>query len=311
MQFSNRCPQCRGLALLFAASVAILWLGQAPAQEKTDKRPLTHNDYDIWRSIQQPILSDDGKWAAYTLVPQDGDSEVVAKDIDKGIEYKHTRGKSAGAGGLAKGAAATPGPAPAPAPVGGGGVAFTADSKHLVFTIAPPKSAATEDKKAPSEQPKNAVGIMDLATGKVTVIPNVSSWKLPEQSGAGLFYHKYPPIDAAKKDADTPKKNDDDDYQQGKKGGGKKGDQTPAKSPKTPSDLVIRQFTDGKEIVIPHVVDYWPTRDSRVLVCSIADKDNDNGVYAFAASGSKPGELDKLALVMGKARYSAFTWSEN
>jgi dipeptidyl aminopeptidase/acylaminoacyl peptidase len=284
-----------------AASVAILWLGHAPAQEKVEKRPLTHNDYDIWRSIQQPIISADGHWAAYTLAPQDGDSEVVAKNIDKGTEYRHTRGKSAGFGGLAKGV-------PAPEPVGGGSVAFTADGKYLVFTIAPPKAAA-DQKKAPGDQPKNAMGIMDLANGKVTVVPNVSSWKLSEQSSTGLLYHRSPPVEA-KKDAEKSTGAEED--LQGKKGvGGKKGDQVTPKAPKTPSDLVYRKFEDGKEVVIPHVVDYGLTRDSRVLVCSISDKDNENGVYAFAASNKPEGGLEKLALVIGKGRYSAFTWSED
>src|SRR5260370_39429573 len=122
---------------------------------------------------------------------------------------------------------------------------------------------------------------------------------MPETRRRGDRYEKAAPASSVQKDDETPKRGaGEDEDQQGKKGaGGKKGDQTAGKAPKAPSDLVIRSFAEGKELTIANVVDYVMTRDSRVLVCSIADKDNDNdnGVYAFAASGKKEGGLDKLA----------------
>ena len=45
--------------------------GQLPdgyAQQPAGKRPLTHADYDGWRSLQGQLLSDDGKYLAYNLL---------------------------------------------------------------------------------------------------------------------------------------------------------------------------------------------------------------------------------------------------
>src|SRR2546426_7665447 len=54
------------------------------------KRALTHADYDTWRSIQGARLSRDGKFLAYTLVPQDADGELVVRNLTTG-DRKSTR----------------------------------------------------------------------------------------------------------------------------------------------------------------------------------------------------------------------------
>ncbi|HEU4479453.1 MAG TPA: hypothetical protein VFR80_13120, partial [Pyrinomonadaceae bacterium] len=56
------------------------------------KRPLTHNDYDSWRTIQAPQISRDGKFVAYAFLPQDGDGEIVVRNIASGNEWRATRG---------------------------------------------------------------------------------------------------------------------------------------------------------------------------------------------------------------------------
>src|SRR5215216_990347 len=65
---------CCGIMLLrllcrlaFVLAVAVI---AVPAQSAP--RPLTHADFDSWRSIATPILSHDGQWLAYSLMPQDG-----------------------------------------------------------------------------------------------------------------------------------------------------------------------------------------------------------------------------------------------
>ena len=35
-------------------------------------RALDHSDYDIWNRIQNDVVSEDGAWLAYRLVPGDG-----------------------------------------------------------------------------------------------------------------------------------------------------------------------------------------------------------------------------------------------
>src|SRR5215831_5015623 len=58
------------------------------AQQNATKRSLTHNDYDSWKSIQSPKLSRDGKFLAYALTPQDGDGELVVRNLVTGAEWR-------------------------------------------------------------------------------------------------------------------------------------------------------------------------------------------------------------------------------
>src|SRR5439155_5750354 len=63
---------------------------QAPARPA--KRALTQADWDGWRSITGAALSRDGRWAAYTLIPQVGDGELVVRSTSGATEYRVPRG---------------------------------------------------------------------------------------------------------------------------------------------------------------------------------------------------------------------------
>src|SRR5439155_20377170 len=115
------------------------------------------------------------------------------------------------------------------------------------------------------------------------VVANGRSFVLAEDPGGGLIYHKSPAADAPPPEKKTILDPDDEDWLQQKKGGGKggvdkKGAAQPA--PKVASDLVIYNFNDSKEMVVPDVVDYSLTRDGHALACHIAGKEpEDAGVF--------------------------------
>ena len=52
------------------------------------KRPLSLDDFDAWRSLASPTLSRDGRWLAYSFMPQDGDGEVVVRELATGREQR-------------------------------------------------------------------------------------------------------------------------------------------------------------------------------------------------------------------------------
>src|SRR5688500_1509654 len=58
----------------------------------TTRRPLSHQDYDSWRSIQAPQISRDGRFVAYAYMPQDGDGEIVVRNVSSGAEWRAARG---------------------------------------------------------------------------------------------------------------------------------------------------------------------------------------------------------------------------
>ena len=131
------------------------------------KRPITHSDYDSWRTIQAPQISRDGKFIAYAHMPQDGDGDVVVRNIASGNEWRSARGHR------------PPAPPPDDVPNLGEFLAgqarlvrpvFTADSRFVVFTIEPNKEdlrKAKREKKKPEDIPKNAMGIMNLTNARL------------------------------------------------------------------------------------------------------------------------------------------------
>src|SRR5260370_27611692 len=142
------------IALVVCLSGARISAGQT----STHKKPITHDVYDSWKSIQGTKLSRDGVWLAYGLTPQDGDGELVVRNLKTNAEHRAPRGRD---------------------PI------ITADTKFVVFSIAPFKSdvdKARKAKKRREDMPKGGVGVMDLATGQVTTLAeHVKSFRVPDE----------------------------------------------------------------------------------------------------------------------------------
>ena len=77
-------------------------------------RQLTLNDLLTWKGIRSPALSNDGKWFAYVLAPNEGDAEVVVRATAAGAKELRfpigdaTAGGAAGGRGGAGGGGASP-----------------------------------------------------------------------------------------------------------------------------------------------------------------------------------------------------------
>ena len=74
------------------------------------KKPLDHSVYDSWQRIGEKSVSADGKWALYTVEPQEGDNELVIQSVDGTYRKLVARGYSA---------------------------VFTRDSRFIIFRIKP------------------------------------------------------------------------------------------------------------------------------------------------------------------------------
>ncbi len=144
------------------------------------KRPITYGDTDAWRSISGQKLSNDGAFAAYGLFPQDGDGEVVIRNISTGQEIKEPAGARP----------APPAPDPdreTPLPQRTTQIAFTADSHFAAFTTFPKKDEA---KKRESERSKGGLVVADLATSKLTRVDNIKSYQLPTEASNVIAFLK-------------------------------------------------------------------------------------------------------------------------
>ena len=181
----------RTVALL--CTMALLATMTLAQQAPAAKRALTHQDYDSWRSIVAQQISRDGKFVAYAYQPQDGDGEVVARNIATGVDWRAPRGYRP--------------PVPPPdesIPNAAELIAeqarllrpvFTTDSRFLVFGTEPLKAEvakAKKEKRKPEEMPKNGLSIMELATGTVTRVERVKTFRVPEDGSGFIAYLSEP-----------------------------------------------------------------------------------------------------------------------
>jgi dipeptidyl aminopeptidase/acylaminoacyl peptidase len=282
------------------------------------KRPLRHTDYDSWKSIQSAVLSRNGKYLAYNLMPAEGDGEFVVRNLASSAEQRVARGRSA----VASAAPAAddlddedqPGPRTVPGAggrrTGGPGALagvphqFTPDSKFVIFPLPPTKAALdkAKAKKKPEEIPATVVAVMDLASGKITArLEHVTGFSVVGD-GAGMLIYKREakPEDKAAppKEETTPPKEGTTPPAPGR------GPQT---TPQRATDLVIRNLADDFERTIPEVTEYTVTRDGKTLVyLVVSKKDEANGVYAIR---SLPGG-EVMSLLSGKGRYTKLIWDE-
>ena len=159
--------------MLFLGIVTVVAQPAAP-------RPLAHTDFDTWRSIATPQLSRDGKWLAYSFMPQDADGDVIVRELATGRDLRVPVG-------TLPPPAATPGeenPNPeAPPTPRTVRLLMTSDSRFLIANTHPPKAdvlAARKAKKKPEEMPKDGLVIVNLATGATTRVAEVKSFSVPK-----------------------------------------------------------------------------------------------------------------------------------
>ncbi|MEK6320626.1 MAG: prolyl oligopeptidase family serine peptidase [Acidobacteriota bacterium] len=290
----NRIMIRKHLAALFV--LALLVSTSAHAQQVATKRPLTHSDYDSWRAIQGQSLSRDGKFVVYALVPQDGDGEVVVRNLATGTEWRHTRGAQ-----LVNPPQRTPEAEPAAGPPAfGGRPVFTADSRFVVFQIQPTKSEtekAKKEKKKPDEMPKNALGIMDLITGEVTRVERVKSFQVPEE-GTGFIAYLLEAKPEEKK-ADDKKPDAAPAPPANRRAGGKKKEYG--------GDLVLRNMSNKSERTFSDVLEYTISKDAKTLVSAVSSKKEEtNGAFAITTSSADA----PVALLAGKGKYTKLTWDD-
>jgi hypothetical protein len=162
---------------LFLSGLLCILAQQAPSQSPA-KRPITHDDYASWQSIQGQALSPDGSVVVYAVSPQEGDGEFVLRHVRSGKEFRYPRGNRPAIAQAPPTQTTTP-----PRGVGRGGAApgasahlFSPDGKLVLFPIYPSKGDKSKGKAAPLPTGSD-LGIMEVATGKVSRIERVGSYR--------------------------------------------------------------------------------------------------------------------------------------
>lgn len=143
---------------IFLCSIQVVVFAQSP------KKPLDHSTYDIWNTVKNVRITNDGKWSTYQIQPGKGDGTVKLFDED-GVEQKSfERSKNA---------------------------SFSWDSDHLIFKITAPYDTIINMRRRKLEKedlPKDSLAILYLKSLKIEKIPNVKSYSLPPEWSGHVAY---------------------------------------------------------------------------------------------------------------------------
>lgn len=148
------------------------------------KKPLDHSVYDGWQSVQQTLISNDGKWVVYMVNPQEGDGELIIQSTDGAYKKTIARGYNH---------------------------IITDDNRFVVFKIRPlfkDTRDARIKKKRPDDMPKDSLAMIELGKDSVWKWPRVKTYKAPEKASGWIAYHlekslPAPPPPAPKPDSLT------------------------------------------------------------------------------------------------------------
>ena len=156
------------------------------------KKTLSHTVYDQWKEIGSKALTPDGKFAAITINPQDGDGRIVFYNLKAGTQDSVKRGDN---------------------------VSLTYDNKYAVFKIKPQQKivkALRRQKKKKEDLPKDSLAIYSFATRKTEKIADVKTYRVPEKAGGWVAYTLEAKKEEKPKAGEKPKKvkknTDDNGY---------------------------------------------------------------------------------------------------
>jgi dipeptidyl aminopeptidase/acylaminoacyl peptidase len=251
----------------------------APVLLFAQKKPLDHSVYDGWQSIGERMISNDGKWAVYTVTPQEGDADLFIQSTD-GTNYKKQ---------IARGYNAV----------------ITEDNRYVVFKIKPTYKETRDariKKKKPEDLPKDSIGMVELGKDAVVKVAKIKGYKTPQKAAGWVAYQKEKDP-ATQKPANAPTQKTVDSLKKtidslamlvtefkNIKGGNKdiadaEDDPSSSAAANEGSDLVVRNLISGKERVFKNVADYAFNAYGQKLVIEFTkapkDSNSKNGVLLF------------------------------
>lgn len=242
------------------------------------KKPLDHTVYDTWESVGAKQLSNNGQWAMYSVLQQEGDSKLYISNLKTNSKLNIPRGLNS---------------------------QFSNDSKFAAFNIRPfnkdLRQAKIKKKKA-DEMPKDTLGLVNLATNQVTKIARVKSFKFPEEGSGVMAYLTEKPDTAKKAVKPAEKKDSEVDFAEDEPGAKGKSDEG--------TDLVVKNLITGMDKTYKFVTDYSFSKDGKQLVftCSGSKKDKTAPQGVFLLNTEK-GTLKTL--INGKGSFKNFAFDDD
>ncbi len=296
---SARLAALAGTVTMIVAAFLLALPATAQGQGAAGKRPLTHDDYDSWKSIRSQRISTNGQWVAYQIMPAEGDGELVVRSTRTTTEYRHPRGQ---------------------------GALFTEDSSFLIFTVVPPEDslkaaeggggggARAGGPRGPggrpggarggrSAGPKNQLAIMSLRDGSVTTIERVKNFRLPAEADGWVAYLMEEPEEEEPEEGERAQTEEEPAQEEGEQE-----EEEERKEKDYGTELIVRSLADGSQTSFASVLDYRFTENGRHLLYIVSSEDSPetDGIYAH-----QPGQAESQALITGEANYERWTFNED
>lgn len=236
------------------------------------KKPLTHDVYDDWKSLASVSISNDGVWAGYRINPQVGDAVLELKNLNTNESITVDRVSR---------------------------YTFSASGQYVAAEVKPAYLAERElklKKTSATKMPKDSLFIINLNTGDIKKIARVKSFQLPAESDQWMAWIHEKPLTVPKKKVAEDKK-EEEPVVEGRKSKRKKKKNKEEKKEETPepeeagdprakskgTELVLYNLTTGESKSITGVMEYRLTEKGNRLFFEYdkVDSLNPSGVYAM------------------------------
>lgn len=142
------------LTVLMVLILLLIAASSLNAQNPAEKKPLTIEDYALWRSITSTAISDDGNWISFAYSKRESDDSLYVENLKTGKEYLISCGSRA---------------------------RFSDDSKWVAYMIALPFKEA-EKLREQNKPVSSKAELMNLETGVKITWDNVASFSFPKGS---------------------------------------------------------------------------------------------------------------------------------
>ncbi len=219
----------------------ILFIGWSTSNY-AQKKILDHSDYELWNTIQSPVISGDGEYVMYSLEQGEKDQFLKLKTKKAKEVFEHERAERG---------------------------QFTYDSQFAIFKITAWKDSITELKRQKikkEDMPKDSLGIFNLNTKAIVKLAHIQSYKIPQKWAGYVAYT----VDVKSPKAAKTAENDSAETKKAKKSSKKNG-----------YPMVLRNLETSTEDTIPYVTNFFFAKEAEVLMyTTTGDEENlKPGVY--------------------------------
>ncbi|MEM9412785.1 MAG: hypothetical protein AAGA30_16860, partial [Planctomycetota bacterium] len=150
---------------MLALSIGLSAGSCAAFVQSEEKKPLQHEDYEIWNTISGSQISNNGHWVKYNLSDGDDNRTLKIRHTQKSKEFSIRNAT---------------------------GAVMSFDSKHVAYQIQPDKELVKKlkNEKTPTDElPQPVFEFLNLESGQQTTISNVRSFAFPSENGDWIAIH--------------------------------------------------------------------------------------------------------------------------